>query len=234
MNGLRGRKKIADKVSRITMADLRKEGFLSGKDSGALTCKKPYFGATTFTIGNMFINIPEDEDPEEQKEPAEGWVEFKAAMESWVDGKELRFGEDQMLNQSVAITSTPCNYGRGRFWFKCPGKRDDKWCRKRVGILFLVDGRFGCRECHNLTYKSQNLAKKSRTHGKIVPIGVLEDMWSQVKRFSYNGKLTKKYARVIRKQEQHEAAFKLQTGIALKPHKEFLKKFRHAQKNGLR
>ncbi|QQE81548.1 hypothetical protein [Alicyclobacillus sp. SO9] len=57
-------------------------------------------------------------------------------------------GVKESVKETVAISHTICNYGGGRPWFKCPG------CFSRVGKLYLHDGAFRCRECHNLTYQS--------------------------------------------------------------------------------
>lgn len=60
----------------------------------------------------------------------------------------------------VKTTSTLCHYGGRRLWFRCPIAMDDIACNRRVGMLFLPPDPsvFGCRHCHNLTYRS------SQTH----------------------------------------------------------------------
>jgi len=56
----------------------------------------------------------------------------------------------------VALTTTPCTFGGGRYWFIGPLVLDGKSCNRRVGKLYQPPGReyFGCRHCYNLTYKS--------------------------------------------------------------------------------
>jgi hypothetical protein len=61
-----------------------------------------------------------------------------------------------VTGQDVSITTTPCHYGGGRYWFLCPASVDGVLCENRVGMLYLPPGAkvFGCRQCHDLTYES--------------------------------------------------------------------------------
>jgi hypothetical protein len=56
----------------------------------------------------------------------------------------------------VPITDTRPHLGGTRFWFRCPVMREGIPCCRRVGCLYLPPETqiFGCRSCHNLTYKS--------------------------------------------------------------------------------
>ncbi|MGA8216889.1 MAG: hypothetical protein WB799_25115 [Candidatus Sulfotelmatobacter sp.] len=66
-------------------------------------------------------------------------------------------GELRLLEESlIPVTTTRPHFGGKRHWFKCPIVRDGKPCGKRVGRLYLPPGTpaFGCRHCHNLTYRS--------------------------------------------------------------------------------
>lgn len=67
------------------------------------------------------------------------------------------------LNYRVELTTSKCNYGGVRYWFKCPQSLDNRQCHQRVGKLYLPpDGKyFGCRHCHNLTYKCRNIPYKN-------------------------------------------------------------------------
>jgi hypothetical protein len=59
--------------------------------------------------------------------------------------------------QTVGLQTTPCYIGNVRYWFTCPG------CGKRVGCLYLpTQGReFRCRVCHDLVYRSAQMAHES-------------------------------------------------------------------------
>ena len=53
------------------------------------------------------------------------------------------------VEDPIAVTWTPCNYGGQRPWFICPG------CISRVAILYAGGPHFLCRHCYKLTYASQ-------------------------------------------------------------------------------
>jgi len=75
-------------------------------------------------------------------------------------------------------------------------KNDGALCKKRVAILYLKEGTFGCRHCHHLTYSSQN---KNQRKPADVLMGSLKDLLemqalqSKIKTRLYKGKPTKKY-----------------------------------------
>lgn len=62
----------------------------------------------------------------------------------------------QRIEYRVAVTMTPCRFGGQRYWFVCPMVRQGIRCGRRVSKLYLPPGggMFGCRKCHNLTYRS--------------------------------------------------------------------------------
>jgi hypothetical protein len=57
-------------------------------------------------------------------------------------------------NYSVRLVATPCHLGGRRWWFLCPLHRNGVGCGRRVRKLYLVGRYFGCRHCHELTYRS--------------------------------------------------------------------------------
>jgi len=58
---------------------------------------------------------------------------------------------------TIVITTTPCHFGGERYWFHCPIFSYGRVCHRRVGKLYLPPRaeHFGCRRCHNLTYRKQ-------------------------------------------------------------------------------
>jgi hypothetical protein len=58
--------------------------------------------------------------------------------------------------QIVQITTTKCNLGGVRRWFRCSLIRDGYPCKRRVRCVYATprEKLFGCRQCHNLTYRS--------------------------------------------------------------------------------
>ena len=69
--------------------------------------------------------------------------------------------EKSELDYKVRLVATPCYYGGHRYWFLCPLVVNGKACNRRVGVLYLGDGKyFGCRHCFNLTYECQKESHK--------------------------------------------------------------------------
>ena len=67
--------------------------------------------------------------------------------------KELRLKlKLQEFGQKIEVTSTPCHFGKERFWFICPK------CKKRIGTLYKppTQNIFLCRKCHDLKYMSSS------------------------------------------------------------------------------
>jgi len=67
-----------------------------------------------------------------------------------------KISEDwQQINQTIAITPTYPKFGGIIYWFHCPLTIDGLSCNRRVAKLYLPNGElyFGCRYCHNLTYR---------------------------------------------------------------------------------
>jgi hypothetical protein len=52
----------------------------------------------------------------------------------------------------VTLTTTACNYGGVRYWFVCP----EAGCTRRVAKRYQIGGRYACRHCHRLAYRTQH------------------------------------------------------------------------------
>lgn len=50
--------------------------------------------------------------------------------------------------QQVLLVTTPCHYGRHRYWFACP------YCGRRVALLYL-GFKPACQRCNRMAYKVQ-------------------------------------------------------------------------------
>lgn len=63
----------------------------------------------------------------------------------------------ELFRHRLLITKTPTISGGWRYWFRCHS------CYKKVAKLYLPLGgrRFGCRKCHDLTYRSQKQHDKT-------------------------------------------------------------------------
>jgi hypothetical protein len=73
----------------------------------------------------------------------------------------------ERIEQPIGLTSSPCNYGGMRPWFRCPGVS----CGRRVAILYRAERYFVCRKCLGLCYSSQgtNLTNRRLKAWKRVP-----------------------------------------------------------------
>ncbi|MES2202829.1 MAG: hypothetical protein V4474_00655 [Patescibacteria group bacterium] len=199
----------AEHMPKIAIKELLKEGFLSGREAGWIRWHDPFVGHEhLFKISSVFIDEIEDLYPDDESRkmlPLEGVIEFESTVTGVPQGDSFRFSEQTMIVQSIALKTTPCNYGRRRFWFSCPGI-GQKRCFARVGILYWLHGSLACRKCHNLAYKVQNIAKGERKFGRFVPAGEIEQMWKSLKKYSYKGKPTKRYLRVKKKTAEFNTA----------------------------
>ena len=97
----------------------------------------------------------------------------------------------------INLTTTPCNFGGVRYWFICPLSRNGVSCGRRTGTLYLASSGnyFGCRHCYDLSYESRNESRLGRFGNigyTIVADRKIEELYSQIKRWTYKGKPTKK------------------------------------------
>lgn len=97
---------------------------------------------------------------------------YKSAGEDWMDQE-----------YPVSLERTPCRYGGGRVWFRCPARG----CGRRVAILY--SGKvFACRHCYRLACESQREATHDRAlrtaqsvHQKLGGSGIIDDPVSKPK-----------------------------------------------------
>jgi hypothetical protein len=71
--------------------------------------------------------------------------------------RPYRRAEGREIVERVRLLTTKPHFGGTRSWFACPfSSKDGEPCGRRVGKLYLPprELRFGCRQCHALTYKS--------------------------------------------------------------------------------
>lgn len=77
--------------------------------------------------------------------------EASISLEVYEEDIELSFTfQGAVRNQRVSLEYTANHYGGRRAWFRCP------CCSRRVGVLYFRLGRFACRQCLNLKYRSQS------------------------------------------------------------------------------
>ncbi|MFZ5801651.1 MAG: hypothetical protein ACOY3K_00870 [Candidatus Omnitrophota bacterium] len=69
--------------------------------------------------------------------------------------------EKTELDYKARLVWTSCYFGGRRWWFICPLVVNGRFCNRRVGVLYLGNGKyFGCRHCYNLTYESSKESHK--------------------------------------------------------------------------
>lgn len=77
---------------------------------------------------------------------------------------QLRSRRDShTVTERVLLTPTVPTFGGQRWWFACP------WCERRCRVLYvpLSGGRFGCRRCLELRYRSQSRSPQEQRRGKM-------------------------------------------------------------------
>lgn len=128
-----------------------------------------------------------------------------AAKTNSVDGYLiLNYTHDKTneINYQIQLITRPSNLGKGLIWFfVCPFT--GKVCRK----LHLINGYFQHRTAKpDLMYSKQLESKKWREWSKIFGSECTDDLYRELysKYFKpfYNGKITKRHARILKKIER--------------------------------
>lgn len=106
-------------------------------------------------------------------------------------------GEKRDYDYTISLTTTPCNFGGKRYWFICPLSLNGVYCGRRVGTLYLASGGnyFGCRHCYDLSYESRNESRLGQFGNIGFPLVAerkIEELYRQIKRWTWRGKPTKK------------------------------------------
>lgn len=168
-------KQEADSLKQVSVSFFRKHNYFNrGWKSGTVT-----FSRNGEETGNISVHSSVNE--------SEQYMRFIYTQ------TDRDTGEKKDLDYKIPLTTTPCNYGGVRYWFTCPWYVSDKYCGRRVGVLYLDGKHFACRHCHNLTYNSRNLSGISKVAGQVISAPELDKLESEIKRKYYAGKMTRKY-----------------------------------------
>ncbi len=103
-------------------------------------------------------------------------------------------GEWVLQYRYINLTSTPCYFGGFRRWFVCE-------CDRRIASLYFLDGKFGCHECHRLTYETRTCNSKSLTYliqKMFWKKQKLDTLNKQMKKRYYRGRPTKGFQKTLR------------------------------------
>lgn len=71
--------------------------------------------------------------------------------------------EQAIWGQRIAVGYSTSTFGRRAHWV-CP------WCLRRCNMLFERNGRFACRKCQCLHYRSQRQSKLTRTFEQVLDL----------------------------------------------------------------
>ena len=184
------KKDTVEDCSSVSISFLKKQGYLSEpcSMSGSIFWKNS-FGEETSSIG-IFVSTLDNDN----------YVRFQYTS------TDRNTEEKTKHDYKVQLTTTPCNYGGVRYWFICPLSRNGVYCRRRVAKLYKAPGAvyFGCRHCYNLSYESRNESRLGRFGNigyNIVAERKIEELYSQIKRWTWRGRPTRK-ARKLRALER--------------------------------
>jgi len=165
----------------VSISFLKKYGYFSsyGYRTGLITWTHGWSGRKNSIGIGVFIN------------------EYEKYARFYYTITDRNSGEKKDYEYKVQLTTTPCNYGGIRYWFICPLSKNGVYCGRRVAKLYKAPGGdyFGCRHCYNLSYESRNEPRFARPGGIGYPIKaerLYEELYMQIKRWTYKGKPTKK------------------------------------------
>lgn len=89
--------------------------------------------------------------------------EAKAAIAQWSLGRHYTFEFAIVFAPQIAeIESTVSGAGARCEWFRCPAFSHSEQCGQRCRKLYWLNGRFACRQCHDLAYISQRESRADR------------------------------------------------------------------------
>ena len=167
----------------VSISFLRKHDYFCGYRSGGIVWKN-CCGEETSSIGVTVSSMDGD-----------NYVRFQYTT------TDRNTGEKTEYDYKVRLTTTPCNFGGVRYWFICALNVNGVYCGRRVAKLFLAPGAnyFGCRHCYNLTYESRNEPRFARPGGLYYSLKLdrqIEELYSQIKRWTYKGRPTRKVRRL--------------------------------------
>ena len=128
----------SDNLIKISTSFLNKHNYFKGNRSGTITWSNNYSKAEN----SVSIEVSSDKK----------YIRTSYIQQNKNTENKIKY------DYKIPLTTTQCNYGGKRYWFKCPCIVNGTYCGKRIGVIYLVDKYFGCRECHNLTYSSKKIS----------------------------------------------------------------------------
>jgi hypothetical protein len=176
-------KEEANNLKKVEIWWLKKYGYLDGYKYGGIEWNNSWSG-TKSSIGITGSTMDGDK-----------YIQFQYTQTDRDTDKKEEF------DYKVNLTATPCNYGGVRYWFICPLYKNGVYCGRRVGTLYKRGDYFGCRHCHDLTYRSKNENRKHKYNPLFASLTLgkkMEDLEDKIKTPYYAGKPTKKQKQLDR------------------------------------
>jgi len=174
---------IVEDCKKLEISWLKKVGYLNGVRSGNVSWS---IGENKTGNVGIFVTVGYgDKD----------YIRFKYTITDNSTGNKKDF------DYKIPLVTSKCNFGNKRYWFKCQLSRNEKYCGRRTGVLYLPpNGKyFGCRHCYDLIYNSQC---QPDLYKGFVSIPDVEKAKEQIKRYYYKGKPTRNYTRYMKLDEK--------------------------------
>jgi hypothetical protein len=93
---------------------------------------------------------------------------------------QYRWNDKEDVKIPIRLEATPTQFGGRRWWFICPLIVRGIACNRRAGKLYLPPGvkYFGCRKCHDLTYRSaQEAHQRERLFARLQQYAEIDPTW---------------------------------------------------------
>lgn len=140
------KKQTVEESRVLSIFDFKREGLLQPNrfQTGLWWWRNSYTGKKTASI-NYLINTMSPRP----------WLRLLYHINAWN-------GEERKFDYQVELQTTHCHFGGLRWWFICPLLSNGRPCGRRVAKLYMPPGGFyfGCRHCHDLTYRSSQESDK--------------------------------------------------------------------------
>lgn len=185
-------KPLAEQSNSLSIFNLKKWGYLS--PHGGLSC-----GTCTWTSFGYKNSIRFNIKTSKKDEPENSYIQLSY---TYTDNYS---GNKESLDYKIELTTTECNFGGVRYWFRCPLIRNGYECNNRVGVLYQADKYFGCRNCADISYQSQRKGGNYRESS--ITVYDIEKLEDEITKYYYKGKPTKKHLRLIKMQDRFEKDF---------------------------
>lgn len=197
-------KQEADGLKKIDIRYLNKQGLLKGWRSTTLSWSRG--GQSSGSVGLEVSVMGDIQKYYRDEPPGEPYIRIHYTQTDNTSGEKKDF------DYKILLVTTPCRFGGMRYWFRCPWYRNGVYCSRRVGTLYMAGDYFACRHCYDLTYTSRNLGGRSKIAGQVISIPELEELEKSVRVKHYAGKPTKRYLRLLKKQDKADRQLMIMVG----------------------